>query len=155
NVVSIAISSDGSACTDDAAPFGNITKAGKFGLVSLMRTNIAVSGSTQPVTMDWLNASFRKEVGGDFAYNSAFSIPPRGSCTSLSMSGNTLSVNNLLGFAPGGGVLNAGTVSASNSAVKRSAHSDPYYALLGSSVALTGSGPFLDNGPFTIAGTGG
>ncbi len=72
NVVTAAISAVGKPCSDAVAPFGNVTGATKSGSVVLLHTNIGSDVGTI-VSSDFVQASFRKEVG----VNPIFSPPPR------------------------------------------------------------------------------
>jgi uncharacterized protein (TIGR03437 family) len=155
NVVTVAISADGSPCSDAMAPFGNVISAAKSGLLMLVRSTLKLSASAT-MTVDSFYADFRQETGGAFAFNPIYSAPPPGSCTSYSYAGDVFQGAALPGFAPSGAALDAGFLKVANASTSASAQS-PYDLLLGASTSLSGSLPtsFLDSGPFTITGSGG
>jgi uncharacterized protein (TIGR03437 family) len=153
NVVTTAISADGSPCSDALAPFGNIVGGGASGAITLTRTKLPLGPMMGAV--DSFFATFRKENGGDFAFNSLLSLPPVGSCTSMAQTGNLLT--SLPGFASTGGDLNAGSVSVTNSKNTVSSSGPVYAAFLAISTSITTAlaTSFLDQGPFTAKGGGG
>jgi hypothetical protein len=155
NVVTLAISADGSPCSDATAPFGNVISAAKSGALFLVRTALNLS-ATSTVTVDSFDGEFRQEKGGDFAFNPIYSAPPLGSCTSYSYAGDVFQGGALPGFAPSGMSLDAGYLTVAN-ATTSAFVGFPYEILLGASTSLSGSLPtsFLDSGPFTITGGGG
>jgi uncharacterized protein (TIGR03437 family) len=160
NVVTIAISADGSPCSDAVAPLGHVAEKGKSGSLLLLRSVVRVSdpgAAPTDLTMDFFHGTFQQETGGDFAFNPLYSAPPVGACTTYTYKGDVFSGAIVPGFAPTAGHLDAGKVSIANGSSSVSLKSPPYDVLLGSSTSLSGSLPksFLDSGPFTITGGGG
>ena len=161
NVVSLSISSDGKACTDSVQPFGAVTSGGNSGIVLLLRSNLQISfgGMTVGVTRDSLNATFRNEKGGDFAFNPVLSPPPHGSCTEYNSRGNIFASWELPGFAPSGRVLSAGTLSTFNGkkTVTAGLNGGEYQGDLGLilPVPFNSPGGFLDAPSVTVIGGGG
>ena len=151
NVVTIAISANGGACSDAVAPLGNITGAGKFGTILLLRGSLG-STPTTAIASDLLAATFRTENGGPFAFNPLFSAPPKGACTSYTSAGNVFGSGIIPGFGPTAGALSAGKLSVTNGKSTVTAKPTPAYSAALST--QTGGAGFLDLGPFTVSGGG-
>jgi len=108
----MAISSDGSSCTDPGNPLAqSIVNGGKFGAVVLMRTNIHEDlGLKTPtdVTVDTTIVNLRQEVAAPFPFNPLFAYPPPGSCTAYGVRGNLFASDDLPLAATTGKYLDAG-----------------------------------------------
>ncbi len=160
NVVSIAITADGSACSENVQPFGDTT-SGMFGSVLLVRASLTRPVAGIPITavVDEAVATFRNDAVGDFAYNPYFTPPPAGTCTASSAPGDLFSTPTLPGFAPVGKVLNAGTLTVSNGSKQVTVPfgKQQYSKQLGYSLPtpLPSPGGLLDSGPVRIMGAGG
>jgi uncharacterized protein (TIGR03437 family) len=116
NSVSIAVSPDGTACSDPSNPSAELLRAGgRFGFILANRVNAVLNfltESPQEETVDFGLATFRRENGGPFAYNALLSLPPPGSCTVHAISGDFLAGAVIAGFRGSGGELDAaGSVS--------------------------------------------
>jgi len=171
NTVTMAISSDGSRCTDAANPLSRFSSGGKVGAVQLLRVNArvqldATSGFTN-LDVDLGTAAFTEVRGGEYSFNPITSLPPVGTCTVFSAGG--VDVSGLLGgqlpTVPGDArILNAGTplqVSGPRGAkvIPRSTDFDGlYFNIIGGAVPLLGPPPqplYLDPGDYTVTGPGG
>jgi len=171
NTVTMAISSDGSRCTDAANPLSRFSSGGKVGGVQLIRLNArvqldATSGFTN-LDVDVGTAAFTETRGSEFSYNPITSLPPVGTCTVFSAGG--VDVSGLLGGqlpnVPGEArILNAGTplqVSGPRGAkvIPRSTDFDGlYFNIIGGAVPLLGpppQPPYLEPGDYTVTGPGG
>lgn len=111
NSVSIAVSADGSDCSDPANPLSErLRTGGRLGLILANRVSAVLNfRSSQPEeTVDFGMATFRREIGRPFAYNAAFSLPPPGTCTVHSISGDLLGGAVIPGFRGSGVELDAG-----------------------------------------------
>jgi uncharacterized protein (TIGR03437 family) len=110
NAVTMAITSDGSACSEPSNPVGQkLLAGGTLGIVGLTRI-LAHSGFVDPVdqTIDLATLSLRQEVAGPFPFNPLFSFPPAGTCTLYTAPGDLLGDDTLGGTAPTGAYLTAG-----------------------------------------------
>ncbi len=110
NAVTMAITSDGSPCTEPSNPLGQkLLTGGKIGVVGLTRiaAHSGFSGSVDQ-TIDLATLSLRQETGGAFPFNPLFSFPPPGTCTMYTAPGDLFADDSLPGTAPSGGYLSAG-----------------------------------------------
>jgi uncharacterized protein (TIGR03437 family) len=168
NVVTMAITSDGSPCQEpNNALASALIKGGKIGNYAAARIavhhSVAVT-QTLDATADLLGTFQAQEKQGPFNFNPLFSLPPPGTCTSYSMIGDRSSDPNvsIAGMTPPSGPsLDAGLVSLSGTAGSKStqAGTDPGTggAYLAGSVAqlpLTNTA-FLNPGAFLLALAGG
>ncbi len=129
NAVTMAISADGSPCSDPGNPVASLfATGGNVGAAILLRTVLRTDVDTsQPtdVSADLALISLRSAAGGDQFFNSALSAPPPGTCTMYSVPGRSLTLN-IPDFAGGlGNELDAG----------------PSIAIRGTSPASLGRGP--------------
>src|SRR5205814_8992226 len=113
NAVTMAISSDGGACSDPASPLDqNLLLGGNYGAVLAQRISGTVDqflGSPPNFVFDLLGASLWREKGGPSAYNPLYSLPPRGSCTVFTVAGDLLSDTALPGLRPSDRALDGGS----------------------------------------------
>ena len=160
NVVTLAITSDGSGCLEAVRPLG-APATGNFGSVLLVRAKLATSVASMPfaLTFDQAVAVFRTDAVGDFAYNPYFSPPPLGTCIVSAAPGDLFSSRALPGFAEAGKTLNAGTLTIANGTRQVAVRyaRQQYSGDLGYSLPppLPSPGGLLDSGPVRIAGLGG
>jgi len=172
NGITLAISRDGSECSDPNNPVGNVVRrGGRVGTVQLLRVDGRLQlDATQNFTnlnVDLGVAAFAQTPGGEFDYNPLTSLPPAGSCAVVS-AGN-IDVSGILGGSlpavPGGArVLDAGaaisvTGPRGTQALPRSTDVEgAYFNLIGGSLPVPGlpSLPlFLEPGSYMIRGPGG
>jgi uncharacterized protein (TIGR03437 family) len=112
NSASIAVSADGSPCSDSFNPLSRMYRdGGRIGLIFGNRFNVQLSGQdSQPEhTVEFVLASFRRETPAPFAYNALTSLPPPGSCTVHAVSGDFFGGTPLAAFRATAAELNAGT----------------------------------------------
>ena len=168
NTTTIAISADGSPCSDSfnalSAPF---LAGQKIGLIGLLRTDITEDvGLQRPgqVTTDAAMMSFQQENPLPPApFNAILSLPPPGTCTSYTGTGDLLNGDRVPGADdPGAKFLDAGTPltvssGAGSRTIGRPAGNARNYQPLG--YTFTGSrratSLFLNPGNFNVSGTGG
>ncbi len=95
NTVTMAISADGSPCSDPSNPYAQeILAGGKIGGVDLNRTVSLYTVNTPPptnITVDVAGIAFREVSAGAFPFDAARSLPPAGSCTVIGGNANFLS----------------------------------------------------------------
>lgn len=95
NVVTMAISADGSPCSDPSNPYAKeILAGGKLGFIGLNRTVSLYTVNTPPpvnITVDLAAAAFREISAGAFPFDAATSLPPPGSCTVIGGNANFVS----------------------------------------------------------------
>jgi uncharacterized protein (TIGR03437 family) len=170
NFVTIAVSADGSPCSEpsNALPTALIN-GGNIGMVLAARIavhhDVGVDNVNDTIVDLW-GSYFAQEKTGPFNFNPMFSLPPAGTCTSYTKIGE---FPRGLGFLPGmtpptGRALDAGalTISSSSATPPTQAASDiaPGMSLdsLGSAVPTipgVANTSFLNPGSFTVAGAGG
>jgi uncharacterized protein (TIGR03437 family) len=113
NTVTMAISGDGSRCSDAHNPLAqSIVNGGKFGAVVLMRTNTHEDlGLKTPadITVDSAIVNLRQENAIAYPFNPLFAIPPVGSCTAYTASTDLFGSDNLPLTATTGKYLDAGS----------------------------------------------
>ena len=160
NVVTIAITANGSGCSEAAQPLGD-SSTGNFGSVLLVRAKLATNIASTPFSLavDQAVAAFRTDGAGDFAFNPYFTPPPAGTCIEAAAAGDLLSSRVLPGFSQAGKTLNAGALTVSNGSrqVTVPYARQQYSAQLGYSLPspLPSPGGLLDSGPVRITGAGG
>jgi uncharacterized protein (TIGR03437 family) len=168
NTTTIAISADGSPCSDSfnalSAPF---LAGQKIGLIGLLRTDITEDvGLQRPgqVTTDAAMMSFQQENPVPVApFNAILSLPPPGTCTSYTGAGDLLNGDQVPGADdPGAKFLNAGTSltvtsGANTRTVARPASNARNYQPLGYTFtgSRRGASLFLNPGNFNVSGAGG
>lgn len=115
NTVTMAISADGSACTDPRNPLSSLPQAGgKTGVVALARlaASLATSDGQQNLNIELGFGVFSDAAaGGQLGFNPLTSLPPQGSCQAYASTQDFSSL--LTGIVPGGllggsKMLNAG-----------------------------------------------
>ncbi|HYL79077.1 MAG TPA: hypothetical protein VEU96_33105 [Bryobacteraceae bacterium] len=171
NFVTIAISPDGSPCTEpsNALPTALIN-GGNIGMVMAARVavhhDVGVDSTNDGVT-DLLGAYFAQEKTGPFNFNPMFSLPPAGTCTSYTFAGEF--PNGAGGFLPGmtpptGRALNAGPITLSSGGAPPSNQTATslapgmFLTFLGGSIStIPGvlNTSFLAPGNFTTSGAAG
>jgi uncharacterized protein (TIGR03437 family) len=166
NSVTMAISADGSPCSESTNPFARaILNGGKIGWVDLQRSavhdDIASSPPIDRVT-DIALVDFRQETGGVFAFNPKFSLPPPGACTVYTVVGDLRDPHAFSLTSPTGRFLDAGpaiTVRGPNGSrqIALSQPADIIAAQLGKTIPNSGlrDSSFLVAGSFTVSGAGG
>lgn len=121
NTVTMAITSDGSACIPSGGPIQGFVQGGNIGLLAPLRADLNQSAPNSVLDLhtDFLVARFGQEKGGQFAFNPLVSLPPPGTCTAYAGAGNWFNTANLPNLAPsikpldaGGGTVAAGAKSA-------------------------------------------
>jgi uncharacterized protein (TIGR03437 family) len=112
NTVTMAISSDGSPCSDPANALTQPFLSGKkLGLVALLRTAVTEDvGMKTPaaVTTDAAMMTFQQEAGTTFGFNPIFSLPPAGTCTSYTATGDLFDGDPMPGAGTSGKFLDEG-----------------------------------------------
>jgi uncharacterized protein (TIGR03437 family) len=138
NSTTMAIMPQGGACSDAQNPIAAaLVKGGKIVHALLYRgsTNAGqFAGIDLSFSVDKAAVRAMQESGGQFAFDAFLGMPPQGTCTSYSMSGNILTTG--IQMSSGGRALDLGALSAN---------------LAGVNVALTARQPGLFN---TILGGG-
>ena len=112
NAATMAISSDGSACSEPGnALASQLLNSGKMGVLGLIRVNEArTTGRFRlDATFDYSSLSFRKEAATPFSFNPLIALPPPGSCTVYSGSLDRFRGPNAMFTDPGGSYLDGGT----------------------------------------------
>jgi uncharacterized protein (TIGR03437 family) len=168
NTVTMAISADGSPCSDSFNALSAPLRAGqKIGLIGLLRTDITEDVGLEragQVTTDAAMMTFQQESPLPFApFNALISLPPPGTCTSYTGGGDLLNGDTIPGADDSGAkFLNAGTpLTVSNGTDKRNlprpANNARNYQPLGYTYTNSRRPPslFLNPGSFTVAGPGG
>lgn len=159
NVVTMAVTTDGSPCTSQVGTTGAaLLRGGKIGLLAPLRSDIRQGSPPSPVDLrtDYLVARFGQEKGGPFAFNPLYSLPPAGTCTSYSGGGDWMTAANVAGLAPGVKVLNAGpfTVSGASKSVSFQVPLSPltlgYLGYVNPALPGSVDTTILAPGPFTI-----
>jgi len=168
NTVTMAISADGSPCSDSfnalSAPF---LAGKKIGLIGLLRTDITEDVGLEKagqVTTDAAMMTFQQENPLPPApFNALISLPPPGTCTAYTGAGDLLNGDTIPGADDAGAkFLSAGlqlTVAsgAVNKTIQRPANNARNYQPLGYTYTNSRlpSSLFLNPGNFTVSGTGG
>lgn len=168
NTTTIAISADGSPCSDTfnamSAPF---LAGQKIGLVGLLRTDITEDVGLEKagqVTTDAIMMTFQQESPVPIApFNALMSLPPPGTCTAYTGAGDLLNGDQVPGADdPGARFLNAGAslsvMSGANTrTVARPTSKARNYQPLGYTYTnfRRPTSLFLNPGNFTVNGPGG
>ncbi|MEO8130552.1 MAG: hypothetical protein ABI822_25855 [Bryobacteraceae bacterium] len=111
NSVSMAISAGGEACSESANVLAKpLISGSKTGIVALYRVDQQHGrGRTKyDDVLDFGAVTLRQDLGGAFAFNPLFSLPPAGSCTVYAGSIDFFGGNNPLLTAPSGKYLSGG-----------------------------------------------
>lgn len=93
NTVTMAIARDGAACSDAANPFSAPFRAGaRTASIRLLRNFFKIEDgrTTRQFTVDTACGDFRREIGGELAFDPRLSHPPTGSCAAYTLSGDFL-----------------------------------------------------------------
>jgi uncharacterized protein (TIGR03437 family) len=137
NSATIAVSADGSPCTD---PFNAISErfrqGGRLGLVSATRTNTLFNFIEEDAeaTTDFANATFRAIAASPYYFDPTISLPPLGACTVHTARGDVLAGDALPGSRSSTGELDAGAdVRFATVAITRPETGAPYSGKLASS----------------------
>ena len=165
NSVTMAIQTDGTACSDPRNSIGTaFLKSGNLGVVVLARSQYYadVDRSTpSDVSADLAEVTLRAAPGGSFFFNPAISMPPLGACTTYTTAGaiSAFSVPDLFGglgmeLDAGANVKILGTGSAS---IARAPASPLYSAVIGVNDPALGASSLVINssGTTTVSTTGG
>jgi uncharacterized protein (TIGR03437 family) len=167
NTVTMAISANGSICTDSANALTAPFLAGqKIGLIGLLRSDINEDiGLKKPgnVKTDTAMLTFQQESPLPSApFNAVISLPPAGACTAYTASGDLLDGDSIPGSDPGVKFLNAGpsfTLSgtAGNRPIARTTTNERNFQPLGFTYTGTQLNypPFLEPGVISITSSGG
>jgi uncharacterized protein (TIGR03437 family) len=170
NFVTIAVSADGSACSEpsNALPTALI-QGGNIGMILAARIavhhDVGVANINDSIS-DELGAYFAQEKPGQFNFNPMFSLPPAGTCTSYTFAGDfPISPGFLPGMTPPTGrVLDAGAITISSGGTPPANQTATalapgmYLAPLGGAIpTIPGSQntAFLNPGSFALGGAGG
>ena len=165
NAVTMAISADGSPCSDPGNAIAPLFAAGgNVGAAILSRMMLRTDvDTTQPtdVSIDQAVISLQDAPGSGLFFNSALSAPPLGTCTMYSVPGRTLTLN-LPDFSGGlGNGLDAGPAIAiagtSQASLNRSPLLPFYANYLGTDDPYFGASTLVFNttGSTTISAPGG
>lgn len=106
NSSTIAISPNGSVCSDPASPLSSLRAGGRTGLVLLDR--LRATGPDVNVSADMMTAIFQNETAGPWHFNRMHSLPPVGSCITAAAAGTGLDGTLLADLAVSGARLDAG-----------------------------------------------
>ncbi len=97
NVVTMAISNDGTPCADALNPSARtLIKGGRLGAIVALRSSIREDiGTLSPidVTTEFAASLASLEIGSPFAFNPFVSLPPAGTCTVYTAAGDLFSGN--------------------------------------------------------------
>jgi uncharacterized protein (TIGR03437 family) len=163
NVVTMAISQSGSACSDAAPISQALRQGGKFGVAAFARMNAKIYGDAPTeYSSDVALVSMRQERANPFAFNPLLTLPPAGTCTAYNVAGDVLGGADLAGIAPTGPLLDYGTTLS----LTGPRGSRPIPRFTGSGISLVGLGgivpnvpklnrPMLDAGNYILTGSGG
>ncbi len=146
NSVTLAIAEDSGSCSDPTNPFGNgFRDGGRFGAVFLVHAELEMTvdlPEPREIVADLGFATLREEAASPFFFNPVASLPPDGTCTTYTGSGDLWKGDILALIAPSRRELDAGeelTVSGSRGArTMVRALNDPklYGGVLGGSTPL-------------------
>jgi uncharacterized protein (TIGR03437 family) len=172
NSTTMAISSDGSPCTEPLNPLAqSIIGQKRFGLFAPLRTavneDVGLPGAVD-VIADVAMMTFQQEnFRGAPPFHPIFSLPPAGSCTMYMESGDQLGGDTFPGGGTTGQFFSAGTSfqvngPAGSVSISRPSSSVRNFQPMGSSIGIPKSANtlaqpdlFLNPGNFTITGGGG
>ena len=168
NTTTMAISSNGSSCSDPLNPLTAPFLAGKrIGLVGLLRTDITEDvglAKTGTVTTEASMTTFQQENPIPAApFSAVLSLPPAGTCTAYTAAGDLLDGDAVPGADdPGVKFLDAGTAltlssSTDQRTIRRPTNKARNYQPLGYTYTGSRRKPslFLNAGSLTLAGPGG
>ncbi len=171
NTVTMAISSDGSACSDPLNALSQPYRAGsKIGVVTLLHDDTTENvgyPSSRSVITDSAMVTFQKETpeSPNFpfgAFHPMFSLPPAGSCTAYATVGDLFDGDPFLGAATSGKFLDGGTPltvtgGSGPKTVARPADNSRNFQPLGYTYtgSLVPSSLFLAPGNYSVHGPGG
>ena len=163
NTVTVATSSDGSACSDRGGEIMSaIRSGGRTGLVTLLRqlryTDFAESLAIQET--DIAVGEFREDVGGPFTYHPEWSLPPAGSCITQSIRGAVLDRSPRPGSGPSVQALDAGetlSVRAGERSIpvpKQAGRNHEYVELLGGRLGGKAASTLVQEGASSVVVSG-
>jgi uncharacterized protein (TIGR03437 family) len=162
NVVTMAITQDGSPCTADTRIGTSLIQGSKLGLLAPLRADIRQSSPNSAVDMtsDFVVTRFSQEASGQFAFNPLFSLPPAGTCTAYAGHGDWFVSASAPDIQPGIKTLNAGVFTVSGGSKSQSfslVFSPLSLGYLGAAIPAvsTVDGTLLKSGSFTITSTAG
>lgn len=99
NSVTMAISADGSPCSESSNPFAvAILSGGKLGVIDLRRSMVHddfVTATPIDYTTDVSFLSFRQLNGGPYAFDPGLSLPPAGTCTVYTATGDLRAIRSV------------------------------------------------------------
>lgn len=164
NVVTMAISSDGSPCASKAgALVQTFIQGGKLALFSLVRMTghqDNVVHTPVDITSDYYTEVATQESGGAFVYSPFFSEPPPGSCTVMTAAGDYLLGDPLVWKQTAVSSLSLGQLSLSGPSGSRtlmpftpSSYSGPLGSY--STAHNLANKLYLNPGNYTLSGSGG
>src|ERR1035437_1272811 len=167
NTTTMAISADGSPCSDSgnalAAPF---LAGKKLGVIAALRTPVTEDvglPAAARVTTDSIMMTFQQESTSPFPpFNPYFSLPPAGTCTAFvpqgdMFDGDTFPLSGTTGkFLDAGSYLTV-TGASGNRKMSRPTTNERNFQPLGYTydVSLVPTSLFLNPGSFSLAGAGG
>ena len=167
NTVTMAISADGSACSESGNALAQqLLSGGKTGLVALFRLDQQHRRGRSPFddVLDFGAVTFRQETGSPFAFNPLFSLPPAGSCTVYAGTIDFFRGDNPLLTGPSLKYLNGGAAFSLISSKGARPIAGPslgpvQISTIGLSFSTyqlpTSSTPVLDGGNYQLSGDGG
>lgn len=157
NTVTIAVSKDGSACSDKDNPLSTALAAGKkTGLAVVSRVQLRADtsvASDRDLTGDFASVAITRPAGMPFAYDPIISLPPAGSCSAYTANGDLMGGDSLIKGA--GAALDAGAVTVTGSRGTMPVNGS---SLLGIGGELPGAAAlplFLDAGAVSLRAAGG
>ncbi len=159
NIVTMAITSDGSSCFD-SFPYPPLVKAGTHGAFLAMRvTTRQDTGTKIPIDVngDYQTSYAAQVEDSPFPFHPLLSGPPPGTCTSYSVKGDLLQGNELADFVAGTRTVLSSSISISGPKGLKTIPGAlaPLFNLLGSSLSnLLPNTLYLDPGTYQISGTG-
>ena len=167
NTVTMAVSPDGSPCSDPANALSQPFLAGqKIGAVAVLRTDVSEDvgyASAKSVVTDATMLTFQQEQASTFGpFHPIFSLPPVGTCTAYTAPGDLFDSGSFPGPLTSGKFLDAGSKFVLSSpggqrSMGRPADNSRNFQPLGYSFtgSLVPSSLMLSPNNYTLAGSGG
>jgi hypothetical protein len=162
NTATLAISADGSPCSDPFNPIAQPYLAGNAaGLVILETTDLLLDqmvDSPSESVADFAHARILKPSSDPFFFNSLISLPPIGSCATFAFAGDIANGASFPGVNLGGKLLDAGSsLTVSGVAVPRASSLPIYDGVVGSSDKPVSANPlaFRPSGSAAVSAAGG
>lgn len=163
NSATLAISPDGSACSDPFNPLASLHTGGSIGAAFPIRLDLELPPAGElrlEYRFDLLTAAFDQQSSGPWRFHRLYSLPPVGACTAYAISGNLFTNGALELLLAPGNPLDAGDVVLNPSGIlarPSDSGTGTYSAQAGLDLLVEPVEPLpLDGGgPFEVAGAGG